>query len=180
RLCNADDEVRRTAEAVIGNIDEDGYLRVSDDELSSALNTDSGTVGAAVALVQSFDPPGVGARSLKECMLLQLDSLNLAQTLVGKIVSDHMECLERKKYGHLAKLCNALLDEIMAAVKIIEGLEPRPGRIFPSTDTNYVVPDVYISKTDEGYQIVLNEDGMPKLVLNSGYRKLLSRKDMFT
>jgi len=180
RLCNADDEVRRTAEAVIGNIDEDGYLRVSDDELSSALNTDSGTVGAAVALVQSFDPPGVGARSLKECMLLQLDSLNLAQTLVGKIVSDHMECLERKKYGHLAKLCNALLDEIMAAVKIIEGLEPRPGRIFPSTDTNYVVPDVYISKTDEGYQIVLNEDGLPKLILNSGYRKLLSRKDMFT
>lgn len=180
RLCNADDRVRITAEAVIGNIDEDGYLRVPDEELASVLKTDNETVGEAVALVQSFDPPGVGARNLRECLLLQLDSLDLGGTLVGKIVRDHMDCLERKKYGQLAKLSGALPDEIMAAVKIVEGLEPRPGRIFSSTDTNYVAPDVYISKTDEGYQILLNEDGMPKLVLNSGYRKLLSKKDMFT
>ncbi|MBF0557180.1 MAG: RNA polymerase factor sigma-54 [Nitrospirae bacterium] len=180
RLCNSDDEVRKTAEAVIGNIDEDGYLRVPDEELASALHTDSETVGAAVALVQTFDPQGVGARNLKECLLLQLDYLGLGQTVVGKIVSDHMDCLERKKYSLLVKLFNTSMDEIMAAVKIIEGLEPRPGRIFSSTDTNYVVPDVFISKTDEGYQIVLNEDGMPKLVLNSGYRKLIARKEQFT
>ncbi len=180
RLCNADDRVRMAAEAVVGNIDEDGYLRTSEEELASALDTDIWTVKAAIALVQSFDPPGIGARDLKECLLLQLNALNLGQTLVGKIVDSHMELVERKKYSNLAKQYNAALDDIMAAVKIIEGLEPRPGRIFSSSETNYVVPDVYINKTDEGYQIVLNEEGMPKLVLNSGYRKLLLRKDMLT
>jgi RNA polymerase sigma-54 factor len=180
RLCNGDDRVRMAAEAVIGNIDEDGYLRTSEEELASALDADIETVKAAVTLVHGFDPPGIGARDLKECLLLQLNALNLDQTLVGKIVDSHMELVERKRYSTLAKQYNATLDDIMTAVKIIEGLEPRPGRIFSSSETNYVVPDVYINKTDEGYQIVLNEEGMPKLVLNSGYRKLLLRKDMLT
>ncbi|HXW68074.1 MAG TPA: hypothetical protein VEJ88_00585, partial [Dissulfurispiraceae bacterium] len=86
RLCNADDRVRMAAEAVIGNIDEDGYLRTSEAELASALDTDIGTVGKAIALVQSFDPPGVGARDLRECLLLQLNALNLGGTLVDKII----------------------------------------------------------------------------------------------
>ncbi len=180
RLSNADDSVRMAAEGVIGNIDEDGYLRSLDDELAYALHTDNETVRAAVALVSTFDPPGVGARGLKECLLLQINYLNLQGTLVENIVGNHMDSLERKKYGHLAKQCNVSLDDIMAAVKIIEGLEPRPGRIFSSTDTNYVVPDVYISNNEEGYQIVLNEDGMPKLILNNSYRKLLLRKDMLS
>lgn len=180
RLSNSDDRVRMVAEAVIGNIDEDGYLRSSEEDLASAIDTDLQTVGAAISLVHSFDPPGVGARDLKECMLLQLNYLNLGQTLIEKIVRNHMEYLERKKYGNLAKLYNCSLDDVMAAVKIIELLEPRPGRSFSSMETNYVVPDVYISKTDEGYQIVLNEEGMPKLILNSSYRKLLMRKDMLT
>ncbi len=180
RLCNSDDRVRMAAEAVIGNIDEDGYLRTSEEELASALDTDTGTVREAIALVQSFDPSGIGARDLKECLLLQLKALNLGETLVEKIVGSHMELVERKKYSSLAKQYNVTLDDIMTAVKIIERLEPRPGRIFASAETNYVVPDVYINKTDEGYQIILNEEGMPKLVLNSSYRKLLLRKDMLT
>ncbi len=183
RLSSADDRVRMVAEAVIGNIDEDGYLRASEEELASTLEPEDNkldTVGAAIALVHTFDPPGVGARNLKECMLLQLNALNLGKTLVGTVVSNSMEYLERKKYISLAKLYNVTVDDIMAAVKIIEGLEPRPGRIFSSSETNYVVPDVYISRTDEGYQIILNEDGMPRLGLNNGYRKLLLRKDMLT
>ncbi len=183
RLSNADDNIRKVAEAVIGNIDEDGYLRASEEELASTLDTDSDTVDtvrAAILLVHSFDPPGVGARDLKECLLLQLNALNLGETLVGTIVGNNMQDLERKKYGNLAKLYNVTLDDVMAAVKIIEGLEPRPGRSYSSTETNYVVPDVYISKTDDGYQIVLNDEGMPRLSLNNGYRKLLLRKDMLT
>jgi len=180
RLSTADDLVRMAAEAVIGNIDEDGYLRSLDEEMASVLNTDAATVSSAVVLVQGFDPPGIGARDLRECLLLQLTSLKLEGTLVEKIVANNMEDLQRKRYANLAKQYSAAQDDIMAAVKIIEGLEPRPGRSFSSADTNYVVPDVYIAKTDEGHQIVLNEDGMPKLILNSGYRKLLLRKDMLT
>lgn len=130
RLSNADDSVRMAAEGVIGNIDEDGYLRSLDDELAYALHTDNETVRAAVALVSTFDPPGVGARGLKECLLLQINYLNLQGTLVENIVGNHMDSLERKKYGHLAKQCNVSLDDIMAAVKIIEGLSRGPAGFF--------------------------------------------------
>ncbi len=180
RLCNADDAIRMIAEAVIGNIDEDGYLRATDDELMSTLDVAVDTVRSAVALVQSFDPPGMGARDLKECLLLQLKALDLSGTLVEKIVNNNLEDLQRKRYGHIAKQYNTPMEDTMAAVKIIEGLEPKPGRSFSNAETNYVVPDVYISKIDGEYQIILNEDGMPRLRLNSGYRKLLLKKEMLT
>lgn len=180
RLSNADDSVRMVAEGVIGNIDDDAYLRVPDEELASSLGVDMDAVRAAVALVQTFDPPGVCARSLKECLLLQLHSLNLCGTLVEKIVSNNMDDLQKKRYSSIVKQYNAPMEEVMAAVKIIEGLEPRPGRSFSSSETNYIVPDVFISRTDEGYQIILNEDGMPRLSLNNSYRKLLLKKESLT
>lgn len=180
RLCNADDDVRRAAETVIGNIDEDGYLRATEEELTSAIGAGIDMAMSAIALIQSFDPPGVGARDLKECLLLQLDALNLSGTLVEKIIINNMEDLQKKKYGSIAKFHDADMNDVMAAVKIIEGLEPRPGRSFSSGETNYIVPDVFITRTDEGYQIVLNEDGMPRLRLNSSYRKLLMRKETLT
>ncbi len=180
RLCTADDDIRMAAEAVIGNIDEDGYLRATEEELASSLGVESDTVSSAITLVQGFDPPGMGARSLKECLLLQVNALNLKGTLVEKIISSNLEDLQRKKYSHIAKQYTSSVEDIMTAVKIIEGLEPKPGRSFSSAETNYVVPDVYISKLDGEYQIILNEDGMPKLRLNSGYRKLLLKKEMLT
>ena len=180
RLSNADDAIRIAAEAVIGNIDEDGYLRATDEELVSTLGADVAVVREAVALVHGFDPPGMGARDLKECLLLQLGALDLGGTLVEKIVSNNLEDLQRKRYSQVAKQYSTSLEEIMAAVKIIEGLEPKPGRSFSSAETNYVVPDVYISRLDGEYQIILNEDGMPRLRLNSGYRKLLLKKEMLT
>ncbi|MCL5061790.1 MAG: RNA polymerase factor sigma-54 [Nitrospirae bacterium] len=180
RLCSADDEVRRAAEAVIGNIDEDGYLRATEEELSSAVSADIDIIRSAMALVQSFDPSGVGARDLKECLLLQLNALNLRGTLVEKIINNNMEDLQKKKYSNIAKQYNSPMDDIIAAVKIIEGLEPRPATSFSSTETNYIAPDVFINKTDEGYQIILNDDGMPRLRLNNSYRKLLLKKEMLT
>ncbi|WP_333655181.1 RNA polymerase factor sigma-54 [Dissulfurispira sp.] len=180
RLSTADDGIRRVAEAVIGNIDEDGYLRATDEELASVTGADIDTVRSAIALVQGFDPPGVGARDLKECLLLQLKALNLSGTLVEKIIINNMEDLQKKKYSNIAKQYNSPMDDIIAAVKIIEGLDPRPATSFSNIETNYIVPDVFISKTEEGYQIILNEDGMPRLRLNSSYRKLLLRKESLT
>ncbi|HEX8949596.1 MAG TPA: RNA polymerase factor sigma-54 [Dissulfurispiraceae bacterium] len=180
RLCTAGDDVRVAAEAVIGNIDEDGYLRVTDEELCSSLGAEAGMVRAAVSLVQGFDPPGIGARDLKECLLLQLQALSLQDTLVEKIVGGNLEDLQKKRYQHIARQHSCTVDDIMAAVKIIERLEPKPGRSFSNAETNYVVPDVYISKLDGDYQIILNEDGMPRLRLNSGYRKLLLKKETLT
>lgn len=180
RLSNSADDIRRVAESVIGNIDEDGYLRATDEELVSASGVSIETVRAAIELIQWFDPAGVGARNLQECLLLQLNSLNLGGTLVEKVVVNNMEDLQRKRYANIAKQHNVSQDEVIAAVRIIEGLEPRPAISFSSGDVNYIVPDVYINKTDEGYQIVLNDEGMPRLGLNSNYRKLLFKKDMLT
>jgi RNA polymerase sigma-54 factor len=180
RLSTADDDVRRAAEAVIGNIDDDGYLRESDEGMALSFNIDIETVKKAVSLVQGFDPPGIGARSLQECLLLQLDELNLRDTLVEKIVVNNMEDLQRKRYPVIAKQHNASLDDVNVAVKIIEGLDPRPGASFSGGETNYIVPDVFISKSDEGYAISLNDEGMPRLRLNNSYRKLLMRKDLLS
>jgi RNA polymerase sigma-54 factor len=180
RLSSADDDVRMVAESVIGNIDESGYLRATDDEIASQIGTGSATVSAAVSLVQSFDPPGVGARNLIECLVLQLRAFDLGGTLVERIVMHNMEDLQKRKYQQIAKQYNSPLDDVMAAVKIIEGLEPRPGVNLSSEETSYVVPDVYIMKTDEGYKIVLNEEGLPRIRLNSSYRKLLLAKESLT
>ncbi|MCL4458089.1 MAG: RNA polymerase factor sigma-54 [Nitrospirae bacterium] len=180
RLCTADDEVRRVAEIVIGNIDDDGYLRATVDELTAAAGAGIDITEAAVSLVHSFDPPGVGARDLKECLLLQINALNLGGTLVQKIVENNMDDLQKKRYPNIAKQYNSPMDDIITAVKIIEGLEPRPAVNFSSAETNYIVPDVFIDKTDEGYQIILNEDGMPRLRLNGAYRKLLLKKETLT
>lgn len=180
RLSSAENEVRAAAEVVIGNIDEDGYLRATEEEMCSALGVGIDTVRYAISLVQSFDPPGVGARDLKECLLLQIKAWNLSGTLIEKIVSNNMEDLQKKKYANIAKQYNSPMDDIITAVQIIEGLEPRPAISFSNVQTNYVVPDVFINKTDEGYQIILNEEGMPKLRLNNSYKKLLLRQDTLT
>lgn len=178
RLSNADDNVRKAAEAVIGNIDDNGYLRATEEELMQLLNSDVETVRAAISLVQTLDPTGVGARDLKECLLIQIRSWNLGGTLIEKILLNNMEDLQKKRYSQIAKKYNSPLDDIMTAIQIIESLEPRPGRSFSNVQTNYIVPDVFIYKTDEGYQIILNDEGIPKIRLNNSYKKLLLRDDL--
>lgn len=180
RLSRADDSVRRIAENVIGNIDEDGYLRSSEEELAQATGADPETILSAIRLIQEFDPIGVGARNLRECLSLQIAALDLEDTLVQKIVEQNLDDLQKRKYGQIAKMHGVTPDEVMAAVRVIEGLEPKPGRNFSVGDVNYITPDVYISKSDEGYQIVLNDDSIPKLRLNHSYRKLLQQREMFT
>jgi RNA polymerase sigma-54 factor len=179
RLSNESEDIRRVGETIICNLDENGYLRVSLEETVEEAKTDMPTAEKALALVQSFDPPGVGARNVKECLLLQLDALNLKGTLAEKIIINNMEELEKKKYKRIAQQYNLSLEDIMAAIKIIEGLEPKPGRNFISSSTNYVVPDVYVTKGPDRYQIVLNDEGIPRLRISSFYRKLIRQKDAF-
>lgn len=177
RLSSAPDELRKIAEAVIGNIDEDGYLRATEEEMAASLNVNVDKILAAISLVQSFDPSGVGARDLKECLLLQINALNLGKTLIEKIVANNIDYLQKKRYYHIAKQYSSPIDDIMTAVRIIESLEPRPGRSFFSGEINYISPDVFINKTDGEYEITLNDDGMPNLRLNQSYRKLLLKKE---
>jgi len=177
RLCSAEDNVRRAAEVVIGNLDDDGYLRATAEELMSASGDTGGAIEDAIALVQSFDPSGVGARDPRECLLIQVKALDLGGTLVEKMITHNLEDLQRHKYGHIARSYGLTIDEVMDAVRVIERLDPRPATSLSGGEASYVAPDVSIIKTDEGYQIVLNDEGMPRLGLNAAYRKLLQKKE---
>lgn len=180
RLSNVLDEIRQVGEIIIGNIDENGYLKASLEEITEAAKTQFEITEKALDLVQSFDPSGIGARSIKECLLLQLRALNLQGSIVEKIVANNMDELENKKYTSISQQYNIPLKDVMAAVKIIEGLEPKPGRIFSSASTNYIVPDVSLIKTADGYQIILNDEGLPRLKVSSYYKRLIQQNNACT
>lgn len=178
RLSNAEDRIRLIAEIVIGNIDEDGYLKASDEEIARLADADLETVKEAVLLVQEFDPPGVGARDLKECLLLQLKALGLENSVVSSMVSNHLEDIQRKKYEKLSKVFNLTIEDVLNTIKIIEKLEPRPGRNFAITASSFPIPDVYVKKVDEEYQIILNDEGIPRVRLNHFYREMVEGKKL--
>jgi RNA polymerase sigma-54 factor len=179
RLSHTTEDLRKTGEIIIGNIDENGYLAASMDEIRQSADVPMDKVESALHLIQSFDPPGVGARTVTECLLLQLKPLNLNDTLVEKIIVHNMEELEKKKYAAIAQQYALPLNDVLAAVKIIEGLEPKPGRNFSNANTNYITPDVYLFKTADGYQIILNDEGLPRLRVSSYYKKLIQQQNAF-
>ncbi len=161
---------------IIGNIDEEGYLRVSDEELAAAAEAKIEDVERALKLVQGFDPMGVGARDLRECLLIQLDQLGLKGSMAEVIVSHHLKDIEARRLQDIAKSLGVSLDEVLAVVKIIQGLEPKPGRPFFTDVAQIIIPDIFVVKTDDNYTVVLNDDGMPKLRISAYYQKLLSEK----
>jgi len=176
RLAEIPEKLRAIGEVIIGNIDENGYLRATDEEIAHESHSNPEQVRQAISLVQGFDPPGIGSRDLRECLINQLRLLHLSDTLVERIVENNLSDLERKNYKAIAKQYDTSLDDIVNAVKIIEGLDPKPGRNFASVAANYITPDVFVERTDDGFQIILNDEGVPRLRLNSHYRKLLTNK----
>jgi len=179
RLSHIPDEIRKVGEIIIGNIDENGYLAASSEEIMHGAETDEATAEKALRMIQGFDPPGVGARNIQECLLIQISALGLHGTIIEQLILNNLEELEKKKYTVLAQHYNIPIGDIMTAVKVIEGLEPKPGRNFSGTAPHYIVPDVYLIKTTEGYQIILNDEGVPKLNVSSFYRKLIQQDNDF-
>ncbi|MGD2079907.1 MAG: RNA polymerase factor sigma-54 [Nitrospirota bacterium] len=178
RFSDASDDVREAAEVVIGNIDENGYLKATEEEIARYAGSGAETAREAISLVQTFDPLGVGARDLKECLLLQLPPLNLDNTLVEDLIRNNLEDIEKRKFQQLATRYECSLEEIKNAVKVISDLEPKPGRGYSAVQPIYIKPDVYVAKADGDFQIVLNDENIPSLRINSYYRKLLMSKDM--
>jgi len=171
QLSDCTPQLREIVEFLIGNLSEDGYLRVTEEETAAALGTTEEEFKAALDLLQSLDPVGVGARSLPECLSLQLRAEGLAGSLADELVLNHLHALEKRKYKELAKLLHVELADIGEALKAIEKLSPNPGQRFNSREPAYVRPDVYIEKTDDGYRIQLNDDGLPKLRVNRSFRR---------
>lgn len=177
RLSKESEEIREIAELIIGNIDENGYLRITEEEISDISKSEIEMTRKALALVQSFDPPGIAARDVRECLQLQLKSMNMQGTLAESLVINALDLIGKRKYQQLAKEYNVSVEDILAAVKIIEGLDPKPAKKFSSSSTDYITPDVFILKTDGGYQIILNDEGLPKIKISNYYQRLLKQKD---
>lgn len=165
-------------EFIIGNLDDDGYLRATLEELSQQSGLPARDLERALELIQGFDPLGVGARDLRECLLIQVRQLEIRNPLVEKIIQEHLPDLEKRKYPHIAKMLNITTQEVIEASQIIiHDLEPKPGRPYLPSDTNYVVPDVYVIKIEDRYVVQLNDDGLPRLRISPYYRRLLHRSE---
>ncbi|WKZ57988.1 MAG: RNA polymerase factor sigma-54 [Bdellovibrionota bacterium] len=177
RLLELSQKEQFIATHVLGNLNKDGYLCVTIDELVNETRCDREMVERVVRTIQYIDPPGVAAQNLQECLLIQLDILGLRESLEARLVSEHMERLEKRKYDQIAKQEGVTLDDVYKALARIQKLEPRPGRPFADDDVRYIVPDIYIHKVGNEYVITLNEDGLPKLRLSSFYMSLLKEKD---
>jgi RNA polymerase sigma-54 factor len=177
RLSDARPEIREVAEVVIGNIDENGYLQATDEEIAAHASCPPDVARKAIELVQTFDPIGIGARDLKECLLLQLAPLNLTGTLMENLIANNLKEIEKRKFQQLATRYACSVEEIKEAVKIIGELEPKPGRGFSGSQPIYIKPDVYVVNADDGFQIILNDDNIPNIRINNYYRKLLQAKE---
>ena len=173
RFTVEDPLVRRIGNEIIGNLDEDGYLRAELSEIAERCETTVDQVEKVLMLVQAFDPPGVAARSIQECLLIQLKSDPNPDPVSVEIVEVYFDELSRRRYPDIARALKLPLDRVMESIEEIMGLEPKPGRRFGGADSRYIVPDVVVHKMGSEYVVVLNEDGIPRLRVNALYRSLL-------
>src|ERR1700757_1911010 len=167
--------VKEIAENIIGNLDENGYLTASVEELSQDGKYSQDDLEDALAVVQEFDPIGVGTRDLRECLLLQLKAFDPQNTLAQQIVSDHLKQVQANQLKEIARALNRPMDIVKHAIDCIKKLDPRPGLRYNKTEPRLVEPDVYFRRVDDQWQVFLNEDDMPQLRLSPTYRRLLTR-----
>jgi RNA polymerase sigma-54 factor len=159
---------------IVGNIDERGFLCSTAEEVARQAGVEAEAVERVLRAVQKLDPTGVAARDLRECLLLQIDALRIGDSLVRKIVDAHLDLLQKRDFRSLARITGASMQELADATRTIGGLEPRPGRGFGGEDPVYITPDIYVYKVGEDFHVLLNEDGLPKLRINSVYRDVLT------
>ncbi len=177
-LADLDPQDRRLAELVIGSIDDDGYLTTSPDELAASTAEDAGRLADMVAVVQEFDPIGVAARNLVECLLLQLRRLGRGESLAAQLVEHHLDLVASHKYQELARLTKAAPEQIEREVRLIGTLDPKPGRRFSPEAAHYVLPEVSVVRDDEGdYHVVMNNEHIPHLHVSDHYRTLMQDRE---
>ncbi|HUT71889.1 MAG TPA: RNA polymerase factor sigma-54 [Desulfatiglandales bacterium] len=177
QVSDLDETQRQIGGYIIGNIDSDGYLQTSIENIMKETSRSREEVLKVLEMIHEFDPLGVGARDNSECLLIQLRFQGLGGSTAEKIVTDHMKQLERKKYTQIAKSLGVPLERVLHAVSVIAFLEPKPGRFYNVEETIYIIPDVYVYKMGDEFLIFLNEDGLPKLRISAFYRETLAKKD---
>ena len=169
---NASD--RKAAELIVGNIDDKGFLQSAPEEMALNSGIPQEDFEKMLALIQGFHPPGVGARDLRECLLIQLRREGKENSLEYKIVSEHMEDLGRRRFPEIARRMGISVEDVQKAADNIGRLNPRPGQVFAAAPQNYVLPDVTVEKVDGEYQITLNDEQIPHLRISNLYKDIIA------
>lgn len=173
-------EEERIGSMIIGNLTRDGYLDTPMEDIAKATEVDTATAERVLSLLQSFDPVGVCARNLQECLLIQARHYGVGGGIVEAVIKDHLNHLQNRNYKAIARALKTKVENVIAAVEVIKGFEPRPGREFSDETPQYINPDIYLYKVEDDFVIVLNDDGMPKLRVNAYYQKAISNGNDLT
>ena len=173
-------EEEKIGSLIVGNLNEDGYLDASLENLATMSGSEPDKIEQVLALMQTFDPTGVCARDLRECLLIQARYYDLDDTIVIKIIENHLNHLENKNYRAIAKSLKISIEDVITAVKVIKSLEPRPGREFAEEEAQYINPDVFVYKLENEFVILVNDDGMPRLHVNNFYKSAFKEGGTFS
>jgi len=171
---------KKIGNCIVGSLNKDGYLDATVEDLAMMSGTDPEKVEQVLTLFQTFDPIGVCARDLGECLLIQARHFGLDHTIVIEIIENHLNHLENKNYKAIAKTLKVSIEDIVAAVKVIQSLEPKPGRQFTEEEAQYINPDVFVYKIEDEFIILVNDDGMPRLRVNNFYKSAIKDDGNFS
>jgi RNA polymerase sigma-54 factor len=167
------EEEQSVMAVLISYVDDDGYVKTPLEEISTEESVEHQELIEMLPFLQEFDPAGVGARDLKECLLIQAKHLEEDTNDLVKLITEHIKDLEKKNYGGIAKAMNIPMEEVVEMCKTIYSMDPKPGRAYMPQDTQFVTPDVYVYKVGEEYMVALNEDGLPRLRISNLYKNIL-------
>jgi len=163
------------AEMIIGNIDDYGYLKATLEELSTSTGLPIEKIEKALKAIQTFDPPGVACRDLRECLMLQLERSGQQDTLEYRIIRDFMEALGKRRIPEIAKGTGCEVDEVQDALENIARLEPRPGRAYLPDNDQYVLPEVFVQRSGDDFVVTTNNEHIPHLRISNTYKDLMSQ-----
>ncbi|MFB0565044.1 MAG: RNA polymerase factor sigma-54 [Candidatus Aminicenantaceae bacterium] len=170
-----DEKDKEIANLIIGNINEDGYLTISEEEIAQTSNASVKKVNEIREKIRKFDPVGVASLNLKEALLAQMDYLQIKDNIAQTIVNEHLPLLEKSDYSQLSKVLSIPFPSLKYHIEVIKGLDPAPGRKYSQEKESYVVPDITASKEGNEFKVTLNDEGMPHLKINSYYKRLLAK-----
>ena len=171
-LSDLDEEEMRVAEVIIGNIDENGFLQATLEELIEASGIDADVVDEVLSVIRSFEPSGVGAADLRECLLMQLQRIGKIDSLEYRVIDQHMDALGRRRFPEIARALGVGVDEVQDIAENISHLDPRPGSAYQETAEIYVAPELFVTWKDNQWEVTSNREEMPQLRISNSYKDL--------
>ena len=182
QLTETEGELREMVETLIYNVDQDGYLGSSLEEIIDSLDdpVPLSLAEDALAVLQSMEPPGIGARDLKECLLLQLDYKDSATPFLAELITKHLDAIQQNKLPAVVKATGSTMEEVKEAIELMRTLNPQPGSLYDETPAPYVIPDVRVDLIDGRYEVTLESGGLPPLCVSSTYRDMMTKQQAGT